>query len=331
MGGLVPSLQKGAGEAGSYPADRHSPARRQPSGLGVCPVLCNNLILLEEDSPVMKRRPIGVFDSGVGGLTVVRSLVRRVNEETIIYLGDDARGPYGPRDLDEVKDFARQIIEYLLGMDVKMVVIACNTATAAALQEARREYDIPVVGVIRPGARAALRLTSTGKVGVIGTSGTIASGSYEREIERLDPSVEVYSRACPEFVEFVERFEVHGRRIEGIARGYLEPMVEAGVDAVILGCTHYPLLEDLIEEVVGPGVSLISSADETALEVSEVLEGLGWSAGTGVPGKLEFLTTGDVDKCVELGRRFLGPEVREVRRVNTKPPDPPEEGKDVDG
>lgn len=263
----------------------------------------------------MKNKPIGVFDSGVGGLTVVRSLIDRMPAEKIIYLGDDARGPYGPRDLGEVKLFSHQIIEYLLGVDVKLIVIACNTATAAALDEAQREYDIPVVGVILPGARAALERSTTGRIGVIGTTGTIQSGSYEKEIKRLDPNAVVFNQACPEFVELVERRELKGERIHGIARGYLEPMVEMGVDAVILGCTHYPLLEDLIEEIVGPGVSLISSADETAVEVDDVLDRLGWAAAGGGQGQKVFLTTGDVDKCKDLGRMFLGPEVDGVTRV----------------
>jgi len=264
----------------------------------------------------MNKKPIGVFDSGVGGLTVVRSLTGRLPGEDIIYLGDDARGPYGPRDLDQVRRFAREIIEYLLALEVKLVVVACNTATAAVIQEAQRDYDVPIVGVIRPGARAALQRSTTRRIGVVGTVGTIESGSYQRELRRLDPTVEVYSQACPEFVEFVERSEVHGNRIGGIARGYLEPMVEAGVDTVILGCTHYPLLEDLLEEVVGPGVVLISSADETAVEVEGVLERLGWSSDNSSPGRMSFLTTGDTGKCVELGRVFLGPEVKNVIAVD---------------
>ncbi|MBU4193736.1 MAG: glutamate racemase [Actinobacteria bacterium] len=269
----------------------------------------------------MNNRPIGVFDSGVGGLTVVRSLTGRLPGENIIYLGDDARGPYGPRDLGEVRGFAREIIEYLLGLEVKLVVIACNTATAAALDDAQRDYNIPVVGVIRPGARAALQRSTSRRIGVVGTVGTIQSGSYERELKRLDPTVEVHSQACPEFVEFVERSEIHGKRIGKIARGYLEPMVEAGVDTIILGCTHYPLLEDLIEEVVGPGVALISSADETAVDVEGILERLGWSSDGGSPGRMSFLTTGNTEKCIELGRTFLGPEVNGVTPVdlNTTP------------
>lgn len=263
----------------------------------------------------MKNKPVGVFDSGVGGLTVVRSMIDRMPSEDIIYLGDQARGPYGPRNLDEVRSFAADIVDFLIGFPVKLVVVACNTATAAALGSLQRDYDTPMVGVIAPGARAAVERSTNRHIGVIGTSGTVRSGSYQMELKRLDPTIEVSTQACPEFVEFVERNEVHGNRIFEIAKGYLEPMIDAGVDVVILGCTHYPLLEDLIEEVVGPGVSLISSADETAVEVEDVLGRLGWLSEPGRDGNFHFLTTGDVKKSTDLGKMFLGPEVREVKPV----------------
>lgn len=257
----------------------------------------------------MKNKPIGVFDSGVGGLTVVRSMIDALPDESIIYLGDDARGPYGPRDLDEVRGFAHEIIDYLMGFPVKLIVVACNTATAAALEEAHREYDIPIVGVLMPGVRAALEYSRNRRIGVIGTTGTISTGRYEMALKELDPEVLVFSRACPEFVEYVERGDVDGERIFDIAEGYLEPMLGYGVDSIILGCTHYPLLEGLIKRVVGPEVKLISSADVTAEEVGYVLDHLGWLNDSGSRGTHHFLTTGDVEKCVELGRMFLGPEV----------------------
>ena len=264
----------------------------------------------------MRNMPIGVFDSGVGGLTVVRSLIDRLPREHIVYLGDDARGPYGPRDHEEVRRFAREIIDYLLGFDVKLVVIACNSATAAALEEAQRDYNIPVVGVILPGVRAALGRSTNRRIGVIGTVLTIGSGSYERAVRRLDPQVEVLSQACPEFVDFVERGEVDGQHIVEVAEGYLAPMVEAGVDTVILGCTHYPMLEELIQRIVGDGVTLISSADETAEEVRDILERLGWDQNNNSAGRRHFLATGDAEKCTGLGRMFLGPEVKEVIPVS---------------
>lgn len=267
---------------------------------------------LKKQGGGMKDQPIGIFDSGVGGLTVASSILELLPGEHIIYLGDDARGPYGPRGSDEVRGFAREITEYLLGFGVKLVVVACNSATAAALGELQRDYDIPIVGVVGPGVRAALRRSMSRRVGVIGTTLTIESGSYAKELRRLDPSIEIHSQACPEFVEFVERNEVYGERIGAIARGYLEPMVDAGVDTVILGCTHYPLLEDLLLEVVGPGVRLISSADETAAEVGDILDRLGWLRESERESRRYFLTTGDEAKCTELGRRFLGPEVGRV-------------------
>lgn len=263
----------------------------------------------------MKNRPIGIFDSGVGGLTVVRSVIDRLPSEDIIYLGDDERGPYGPRDIREVRRFAREIIDYLLGFDVKLVVIACNSATAAALDEAQRQYDIPIVGVVMPGVRAALAHSTARRIGVIGTRMTIESGSYTRALERLDPNARIYSRACPEFVEFVERGEVEGDNIQEIAMSYLTPMVEAKIDTLILGCTHYPLLEKMLGEVVGPGVCLISSADETAVEVEDILVRLGWTRDREDRGRLRFISTGDVAKCEELGRMFLGPEVHYVTQI----------------
>jgi len=264
----------------------------------------------------MKDRPIGVFDSGMGGLTVVRSMIDRMPGETILYLGDDARWPYGPRDLDEVRGFARQIIDWLMSFDVKLVVVACNTATAAFLEQAQREYDIPLVGVILPGARAAVRQSETGRIGVIGTKGTIASGAYERALKHFDPSVQVFSTACPEFVEFVESGEVTGDHVSEIALSYIEPMLDSGIDTLILGCTHYPLLEPLLAEVAGPDVALISSAEETAREVDEILDRLGWSVNSGGVGEFRFMTTGDTEKYVKLGRIFLGPEVQHAEKVS---------------
>ncbi len=264
----------------------------------------------------MKERPIGVFDSGVGGLTVLEALMKTLPREHLIYLGDDARGPYGPRDMEEVRRFALQIIEYLLGFGVKIVVAACNSATAAALETAQDAFDVPVVGVVEPGARAAVRSTKKGKIGVIGTRCTMNSGTYELAISSMNPSVTVYSQACPEFVEYVERGEVEGRRIKNIAKMYLDPMVESGIDALIMGCTHYPLLADLLGKVVGPGVSLISSAGETAQEVRDILARLGWQREGETPPTRHFLTTGDPERCRELGLRFLGPAVEGVVRVN---------------
>ncbi|MDD5448884.1 MAG: glutamate racemase [Actinomycetota bacterium] len=269
---------------------------------------------------VMSEKPIGVFDSGVGGLTVVKAVVERMPSEQIIYLGDDARGPYGPRKPEEVRRFADEIAGYLLGFDVKMIVVACNTATACALPALQEKYEIPVVGVIVPGAKAALRKTANGRIGVIGTEGTISSGVYERELKFRNPNVQVYSQACPEFVEFVEQKEMHGSQIYEIAKGYLEPIVNWGMDTLILGCTHYPLLEDLIEEIVGPGVELVSSADEVAAVAKDLLELLGWRASSEREGRLTFLATGDSERSRQLGNMFFGPEICNVIHVDLEKP-----------
>lgn len=263
----------------------------------------------------MNEKPIGMFDSGVGGLTVVRAIIDRLPSEHIIYLGDDARGPYGPRSLDEVKRFAFEIIDYLLGFGVKLVVIACNSATAAALEDAQCRYDIPIVGVIVPGVRAALQYTKNKKIGVIGTECTINSMSYQKALRRLDPSAEIIGQACPEFVEYVERGETDGERIAKVARSYLEPLASS-IDTLILGCTHYPLLQELIQQVVGEDVKLVSSAEETAIEVEDILGHLGWARNSCELGVHYFLTTGDASKCRELGKMFLGPEVENVIAVD---------------
>ncbi|MDD5747657.1 MAG: glutamate racemase [Actinomycetota bacterium] len=263
----------------------------------------------------MNEKPVGMFDSGVGGLTVARAFIDRMPFEHLIYIGDDARGPYGPRSIDEVRKFAGDIIDYLLGFGVKLVVIACNSATAAALEEAQAYYSIPVVGVIKPGVRAALRHTKSKRIGVIGTECTIKSGSYERALRRLDPRSDIVSRACPALVEFVERGEVEGEEIERVAVKCLMPVVNEGIDTLILGCTHYPLLSDLIQRIVGLDIKLVNSAQETATEVEDILERLGWKRNSGEKGIHHFLTTGDAEKSRKLGRVFLGPEVENVMSI----------------
>lgn len=265
----------------------------------------------------MNNRPIGMFDSGIGGLTVLRAVIDRLPNEHIIYLGDDARGPYGPLDIKVVRDYSHEIIRYLIEFGVKLIIVACNSATAAVLAEAQTEYDIPIVGVIMPGARAAVRKSTHHRIGVIGTKCTIDSGLYELALKGIDPGVEVLGQACPELVDFVERGEVYGNEITEVALGYLDPLCDNGIDTLIMGCTHYPLLQGLLQAVVGPDVELISSAEETALEVEDILDKLGWiRASTGSTGVYHFLTTGDVMKAVQLGQLFLGPEVSNAVHVN---------------
>ncbi len=261
-------------------------------------------------------RPIGIFDSGVGGLTVVREVINFLPNENIIYFGDTLRCPYGSKDLNDVRKFVFEIIDFLLNEDVKSIVIACNTGTAAGLYEAQSKFKLPIIGVIEPGARGAVLSTRNKKVGVIGTVGTINSGAYQRVIKTLDAGIKVYSNACPEFVEFVERGETTGMKIKKIGEIYLQSLKEAGVDTLILGCTHYPLLSGLIQEIMGSSVKLISSAAETAKELKELIERKEIMREENSPPFYRFLSTGDIKLFLELGKKFLGKEITTVEKVS---------------
>ncbi len=263
----------------------------------------------------MNDAPIGIFDSGLGGLTVMKAVMHRLPRESIIYFGDSARGPYGPRDIAEIRAFAVELARYLESLGVKIVVIACNSATSAGLLEAQRACRVPVLGVVEPGARGAVQATLNRRIGVIGTRATVRSRSYPRAIHALDAGAHVFSRACPTLVDFVERGEVEGERVEKEVRGYLEPLLRMGVDTIVLGCTHYPLLRGVIAGVAGEGIKLISSDQEVAREVEENLVRRGFLRDHGEPPSHRFLFTGDADKARELGRLFLGPEVTEVEKV----------------
>lgn len=266
----------------------------------------------------MIERPIGVFDSGIGGLTVVKELRRFLPAEDILYIGDTARCPYGPRPLLEVKKFALEISEFLYERKIKALVVACNTASSAALEILKKRYnDIPVLGVIEPGARAALLYTKNKKIGVIGTVGTIGSGAYEKALKLIDPDVVVISKATPEFVDYVEKGIIDGPEIEKLAEYYLGDMVNAGIDTLILGCTHYPLIQPVIERVVGPFVKVVSSANETARELNAILSDRRLLR-VGRKGNLRLMTTGDSEIFLKLGRDFLGEEVREVYTITLK-------------
>ena len=261
----------------------------------------------------MDDRAIGMFDSGFGGLTVARALIDLLPDEDVVYIGDTGRYPYGPRPLDEVREFARQIATSLVETDgVKMVVVACNTAGAAALDLLRFELEVPVVGVIEPGIRAAVQATRNRRIGVIGTVGTIASGSYQRAVRAQRAGVELTCAACPGFVEFVERGETDSEQVHVLAERLLRPVKEAGVDTLLLGCTHYPFLARTIGDVMGRDVVLVSSADETAFEVRAILGDTG--LGRRTPGKANhrFVSSGDVALFRRLGRRLLGPELDAV-------------------
>jgi glutamate racemase len=257
--------------------------------------------------------PIGIFDSGVGGLTVARAIIDQLPNESIIYIGDTARGPYGPRKLAEVREFSLEIIDFLVKRGCKAIVIACNTASSAMLRDARERYSIPVIEVIQPAARRAVAATRTGKVGVIGTQATIDSKSYFDAFAAA-PQLQITSEACPKFVEYVERGETSGVEITQIAREYLKPMIDAKVDTLVLGCTHYPLLTGVISYVMGEGVTLVSSAEETAKDLFRVLvESNLLRNETEKAPTYEFLATGGTDQFEVLARRFLGPEVAKVK------------------
>ena len=221
--------------------------------------------------PASSYKAIGILDSGVGGLTVFKELSRLLPHEKLIYFGDTARMPYGPRPDQEVRRFALQIIEFLQSQEIKIVIVACNTATAAGLSSYREQSDIPVLGVIKPGVDAAIKQTKNGRIGVIGTAGTIGSSTYEKALKEARPDLEVTARPCPLFVLLVENDLVHTPEAGKVAQEYLAPFTRAGVDTLILGCTHYPLMAGLIQETVGPGITLINSAREIAREVSTIL------------------------------------------------------------
>lgn len=257
----------------------------------------------------MSEAPIGVFDSGVGGLTVARSILDQLSNEPILYLGDTARGPYGPRPLAEVRTFALEALDFLVDQGVKVLVIACNTASAAMLRDARERYSIPVVEVIQPAVRRAVAATRTGRIGVIGTKATIDSQAY-LDAFAAAPHLKITSVACPLFVEYVERGETSGSAITEIARDYLAPVMAEDIDTLVLGCTHYPLLTGVISYVMGNDVTLVSSAEETAKDLYRVLlENSLMRSTQARPPQHKFLATGDAASFEKLARRFLGPEV----------------------
>jgi len=261
--------------------------------------------------------PIGIFDSGVGGLTVARAVIDQLPAEQVVYVGDTAHGPYGPKRIADVRRHALAIGDALVEQGVKLLVIACNTASAACLADARERYAVPVVEVVRPAVRRAVAATRSGRVGVIGTRATIASGAYDDAFAAAR-DVELTSVACPRFVDFVERGLTSGRQVLGLAQGYLEPLQRAKVDTVVLGCTHYPLLAGVLQIVLGPDVTLVSSAEETGKDVVRVLmaEGLAREPGDSPPPH-RFLATGDPEPFRRLGRRFLGPEIGAVAALDT--------------
>ena len=259
--------------------------------------------------------PIGVFDSGIGGLTVVRELMRQLPDESIIYFGDTARVPYGPKSPDTVARYSREITAWLCDQGVKAIVVACNTATAHALPILIAELPMAVIGVVDPGARAAVAATRSGHVGVIGTRGTINSGAYERAIRALAPEATITTRACPLFVPLVEEGWIDTDATRIIAREYLGPLSKANVDTLVLGCTHYPLLKDLLRDELGERVDLIDSAQETASETARVLAERQLRAPGGAAPRYRFIASDAPQQFLQLGQRFLGAAIERVETV----------------
>ena len=257
----------------------------------------------------MNDSPIGILDSGVGGLTVVRAVLDQLPDEPVVYVGDTAHGPYGPKPIAQVRALALDVMDHLVEYGVKLLVIACNSASAAVLRDARERYDVPVVEVIQPAVRRAVAATRSGAVGVIGTRATVASGAYDDAFAAA-PQLSITSQACPRFVEFVERGVTSGPELLACAHDYLDPVREAGVDTLVLGCTHYPLLTGVISYVMGDEVTLVSSAEETAKDVYRMLVAENLTRTDGSPPPVHrFLATGDPEPFTRLARRFLGPEI----------------------
>ena len=263
----------------------------------------------------MDSRPVGVFDSGMGGLTVLHELLVTLPTEDFVYLGDAARLPYGPRPLPEVARFAHEIGGYLEHQGVKLILVACNSATAAALPELQESLSLPVVGVITPEAHAAVQATRNRRIGLLATKATVESGRYEALVRTLDAGVRVRSIACPRLVPLIEGDDPFGHETVDAVREYARPLKADEVDTVILGCTHYPLIRPIFQRVFGRGVTLVFSAEETAREVAETLARKGVENERGREGAYRFLTTGDPEEFRELGRRFLQLPVREVEHV----------------
>jgi glutamate racemase len=264
------------------------------------------------------RRPIGVFDSGIGGLTVVRELVRLLPRESLVYFGDTARVPYGPKSPGTVQRYSREAAAFLLTRDVKAIVIACNTATAHAGSLLADSLPIPVVGVIESGARAAVEATSTGRIGVIGTAGTIRSGAYDLAVRRRLHDTRVYAQPCPLFVPLVEEGLAGHAAARLVAQDYLSPLKEMDVDVLILGCTHYPLMRDLIADVMGDRVCLVDSATETAREVAGVLDEADLSTDSAEPAAYTFAASDAPLRFRDVGRHFVGDVLREVEQVDVE-------------
>jgi glutamate racemase len=261
-------------------------------------------------------KPIGVFDSGVGGLTVVKELIHHLPHEEIVYFGDTARVPYGIKSKETVIRFSIEDTLFLLKQDVKLICVACNTVSSVALPVIKNHFRVPIVGVITPGVREAVYATQNKRIGVIGTKGTIQSQAYQKEIRQLDPRIKVVSAACPLFVPFAEEGWLKGKVVSEVAQAYLKPLKDARVDTVILGCTHYPLLKAIIQEVMGKNITLIDSAKQVAIEVKKILSSEGLFSQGKKKGAQKFYVSDNPEWFSELAERFLGRPLMNVKKVN---------------
>lgn len=264
------------------------------------------------------KAPIGVFDSGVGGLTVVREIMRNLPEENLVYFGDTARVPYGSKSKETVLRFSRQIIRFLQTKDVKAIVVACNTASAYALEEVKKELDIPIIGVVKPGARVACAVSQKKRIGVIGTEATVSSGIYTSFIQKQDPDIQVFGKACPLFVPLVEEGWLKDSVTYEVAGRYLKELMEKDIDALILGCTHYPLLRSTVREIVGESVTLVNPAYETARELKQLLQKKGLSnPGNGESGaQYEFYVSDLAEKFSGFANSILPFDIESTKKIS---------------
>ena len=264
----------------------------------------------------MDNRPIGVFDSGLGGLTVLKEIMKILPNENLVYFGDTARVPYGSRSKEVVMKYTFQAINFLISKDVKAIVIACNTATARSLVEANEKYDIPILGVIEAGAKSAVRATKNNKVGIIGTEGTIRSKAYNKEISKIDENIFIIDKACPLFVPIVEEGWANSDIATLTAKRYLEEIMNEGVDSIVLGCTHYPLLKKTIGEIVGEDVVLVNPAKETSEDLKKILESNNIIKSSQTNTTYEYYVSDIPEKFVAIAEEFLNKKIEDIKRID---------------
>lgn len=263
----------------------------------------------------MNSRPIGVYDSGVGGLTVVREISSKLPWERVVYFGDTARVPYGEKTAQELLGFSREIIEFLIDQGSKYIIAACNTTSSQVLEDVKKEFDVPVIGVLRPGAYAASRATRTGRIGVMATAGTIRSGAYEKTIKEYVPDGQVFSAACPQLVPLIEKGDINSEETIRALHNYIAPLLAEDIDVLVLGCTHYPYLIEHIRRIAGPRVEIVDPASETVTVTAAALQELGLQSQEKT-GWHEFAVSGDPVRFAAVGRKLLGDDLTEARRVD---------------